>query len=296
MELTELSSGIGVSSGYLSFLLHHHDKYYKTFYIKKRKGKKQRLIATPNYEIKAIQGWLLRNYLDKIEICDRATGFVKKKGIKENARYHLGQKYIMCLDIKDFFPSIDKSRIYKVLLNRLNDDYLSYFISEISTFKDTLPQGGVTSPVLSNIVFNSQDDEIKKICNETNINYSRYADDLCFSSNYFRNLSDLQPKISKIIQDGGFKLNDDKTRFMSGKHKKMVTGLFLNEDRLTVGRRRKRNVRAALHNFIVKNDTDVNINEVYGMISFISDIDNNYKVNIKQYIQQLYIKHNINHS
>jgi RNA-directed DNA polymerase len=290
MDIKEISSEIGMSSGYVALLLKHHNKYYKTYFIKKKYGKKFRPISTPSYEIKAIQGWILRNYLDKIEISERATGFKRGRSIRDNANFHKDQKFILCLDIKDFFPSIKKEKIIEALNPLLNDDYLVYFISEFSTFNSILPQGGVTSPALSNIVFKVQDEIIKKLCNGMNINYSRYADDLYFSSNYFKDLIELKPKIADILKKAEFDLNEDKTRFMKGGNKKMVTGLYLNSGEITVGQERKRLVRSALFNYLVKGDASVNLNETFGMISFISMIENNYKQHINEYIAKLKLK------
>jgi hypothetical protein len=292
-NLKEISSQIGISSGYLNLLLRFHNKYYKTYFIKKKYGKKDRQISSPNYEIKAIQSWILRNHLEKIEISERATGFVRGGSIKKNARFHLGQKNILCLDIKNFFPSIKKDKIKEALVILLNDDFLASFISEFSTFNSILPQGGVTSPALSNIVFKPQDEIIKKLCNEMNINYSRYADDLYFSSDYYQILLDLKPKVADILKDAGFELNEDKTRYMTGRYKKMVTGLYLNSGKITVGRDKKRNVRSALYNYFVKGDINVNLHETYGMISFISSIENDYKQHISDYITILKLKRKI---
>lgn len=284
-DIEQIASKIGISSGYLLILLYHHDHYYKTFYLKKRNSNKLRLIASPNYEIKAIQSWILRNYLSKVDISDRATGFVPKKNIKENAQFHLHQKYVMCLDIKDFFPTIKKDTIKKVIQEQFHDDFLAYFISELCTFKENLPQGGVTSPTISNIIFKPVDEKIKKIANEMNVNYSRYADDLCFSANYFNSLKDLKSKVEKEITDAGFTLNKDKSRFMTGKYKKIVTGLYLNSGKISVGRNYKRLIRSSLYNYYVKGDTNINLNSIYGMISFISGIENDYRKKIQEYLQ-----------
>ena len=93
-KIKDISHKIGLSSNYLILLLIYHNKYYKTHFIKKRYGNQKRLIASPNYEIKAIQSWILRNHLENIKISDRATGFVRGKNIKMNASFHIGQKFI----------------------------------------------------------------------------------------------------------------------------------------------------------------------------------------------------------
>jgi RNA-directed DNA polymerase len=288
-ELLKISSQMGMSLSYLQTLYKYADKYYKCYFIKKKSSKK-RLIAAPNYEIKAIQSWVLRTHLENAPISPRAFGFIKKRNIKMNAQMHLDRKFVMCLDIEDFFPSIDSARVSKVFKNHFHSDYVAEFFTRICTFKGALPQGGVTSPVLSNIIFYPLDEEIMKKCNENNIGYSRYADDMTFSSDYLADLKSIKKDIEVILSKQGFNLNEKKTRFMSGKKRKAVTGVILNSRNLTVGKDRKRLVRAALFNYKVRNDKNVNLRQISGLISFIKDIEPNYMEKLKNYNSRLEFK------
>jgi RNA-directed DNA polymerase len=287
--LENMAEEMGVNAAYLRSLYIYSDKFYNTYYLKKSSGK-DRVIDSPNYEIKSVQSWILRNILEKIPISDRAHGFVKNRGIKTNAKCHLSNKYIMCLDIKDFFPSIGIDRVTQVFNSCPLTSFLSTQLAKLCTFRGRLPQGGVTSPYLSNIIFKGGDDKIVQECNARGIIYSRYADDLTFSNNNYDRLTQLLPAIEKIVSEMRFSLNKSKTRLFSGKERKAVTGVLLNSGRLTTGRKRKRRIRAQLFNFLVKRDPTVNLNKVLGEIAFIRDIEPAYGKKCKEYKNKLVTK------
>jgi len=193
----------------------------------------------------------------------------------------------MCLDIKDFFPSIKRVHVFSIFHDIFNDENTADVLSNLCTYKERLPQGGVTSPALSNIVLNKADDKILEICSTRIVNYTRYADDLAFSANDFNLLRKLKPEIEKVLSNDGFELNEKKTRFLTGKSRMLVTGLVLNSGKLTVGRSRKREVRAALFNYIVKKDKKVNVNRLVGTLAFIRDIEPDFYEKFLEYRSRL---------
>jgi len=284
--IEQIASKIGISSAYLGFIVSRCDRQYKAYYITKHSGDLRRIEA-PNIDLKAIQRWILRNILENIPVNDRAQGFVRGRGIRKNASYHLGKRYLLCIDIKDFFPSIKKDKVHDVFLQATKDSDIARIYSELCTFKDRLPQGGVTSPILSNLVFRSADEKIVDLCGRMNIIYSRYADDMTFSSNDFQALQELYNKVEQLVDSEGFEINRKKTRYCSGKNRMLVTGLRLNSGKLTTGRERKRRVRAAVYNYIVNKDQSVNMNQVLGNIAFIRSIEDDYYPKIQQYAHNL---------
>lgn len=286
MRLRDIAAQVGINYDYLISLVTYSEKFYNTYYIKKSAGK-HRTIDSPNYEIKAVQGWISKKILEKIPISDRAYGFVKNRGVKTNAKNHLGSKYIMCLDIKDFFHSIGIDKVKQIFRDIPYDDFLSNQLAKLCTYKGRLPQGGVTSPVISNIVFKPIDDMIMDLCSNQGIKYSRYADDLTFSCNNFDKLKNLIQEVENILKDAGFVLNEKKTRFCTGRHRKIVTGVLLNSDRMTTGRTRKRQVRSALFNYFVKKNNEININKTLGIMAFIRDIEPSYREKIDAYKNKL---------
>lgn len=278
---------LGLTSSILENYITFSDAHYNTFYIKKSDKKKKREIDSPSKELSTIQSWILQNYLNKINVSNRANGFILRRGIKRNAMFHLNKKYILTLDIKDFFPSISQKQVYNALFNHFNDKELAIKISKLCTFKRRLPQGAPTSPMLSNIVFTPIDEQITKHCNSLLVNYSRYADDLTFSSDNKKVLVYVYNYVSKLLYEYGFDVNKKKTRYLSGKGVMSVTGVNINTGEPKISKKRKQNVRALLFNYIVKEDKSITKHVIAGHISYIRSIEPDYLQSITEYIKKL---------
>lgn len=165
---------------------------------------------------------ILNSKLNEIFVPNEFThGFVKGKNIKTNATCHLGKNLILSVDIKNYFESIPREMIVNNLIKLGFTKQVSSWISNITTLENYLVQGFSTSPTLANIVTQELDINLKEICGDEII-YTRYADDLYFSTN--SNLIPLK-EITEIVEEFGFKLNDKKTKFMSRGKKQYVTGL-----------------------------------------------------------------------
>ena len=227
---------------------------YNEFYINKKNGS-LRQINSPDNQLKRVQK--LINVLLQIifqpysHYC--ANGFLLGKDIRRNALPHTDKKYVLNLDIKDFFPSINFRRIKVVLelspFNLSNNrEKIAFLIANISTYNDFLPQGAATSPLLSNVVTQKLDRKISKLCQSLKIKYSRYADDLSFSSNI--NIFDDKfiTSIIKIIEKENFKINNEKTRLKTDRERQEVTGLVVNE-KVNIKREYLQKIRAMLNNW-----------------------------------------------
>lgn len=284
--IATIAQQIGISSSYLVSLVRRSDRHYKAYYMPKRSGRSRRIEA-PGSALKAVQTWVLHNILETLPVSDRAHGFVKQRGIRTNATYHLCKRYLLTIDIKDFFPSIKIDKVRDVFLQTTTDPDVALVFSLLCTFEGRLPQGGVTSPILSNLVFRPTDDRIIDLCSRMHITYSRYADDMTFASNDFQALSQVYPQIQPLLEAAGFKINTRKTRYCSGKHRMLVTGIRLNSGKLTTGRQRKRRIRAALYNSIVKDDQTINMNRILGEIAFIRSIEPDYYPRLQGYVSKL---------
>ncbi len=285
-EFDKLILGVGLSRDVIENYITFTDKFYNTYYLPKKSGGK-RVIDCPGKNLKTIQRWILKNYLDKLEVNKRANGFVKERGIKRNALFHLNKKYILTVDIKNFFPSISQKQVFETLNEHYKEKEFAIKIAKLCTFQRRLPQGAPTSPVLSNLVFKNIDEEIMKYCNSELINYSRYADDLTFSSDNKNSLQYSYKFVNDLLFKNGFNLNKKKTRYLSGKGKMTITGVNINSGVPKVSSKLKRKVRAELHHFIIK-DQIPNLNKLAGYISFISSIEENYLKKINEYIESLY--------
>ncbi len=287
--IKDLSREIGLNYAYLISFIAKSDKMYFSYYILKASGK-LRVIDSPNFEMKAIQAWILRNVLEDIPISDRAMGFVKGKSIKNNARLHLHSKFVLTIDISNFFNTIKFGQVKGIFDKRFKNAELSKSLTKLCTFKKYLPQGAVSSPTISNIIFKPIDDEIEKLCNKKNVNYSRYADDLSFSSNDILKLNELYLDLVNIIKKYKFSVNKRKTRYLTGKNRIQVTGLILNSGRLTIGRNRKRLLRAKLYSYFSSKNKTIDKKVLLGELAFLRDIEPNYYKIMIKYKNRLKLK------
>lgn len=284
-SLDKLVLDVGLSRKVIENYITFTDKHYNTFYLPKKSGGK-RPIDCPGKNLKTIQRWILINYLNKLEVNKRANGFVKNRGIKRNALFHINKKYILTIDIKDFFSSISQKQVFEVFNENFGDKFFALKLAKLCTFKRRLPQGAPTSPVISNLVFKKIDDELMKYCNSELINYSRYADDITFSSDNKNSLPFVYKFVNELLYKNGFIINPKKTRYLSGKGNISVTGLNLNSGTPKVKSALKRQVRAELHHLIIKKKK-TNLKRLAGYISFISSIEKDYREKVKDYIISL---------
>ncbi len=228
---------------------------YKTFQIRKKSGS-LRTIHAPNNGLKAILKCI--NYiLQSIHTPHKnAFGFVPNKSIVDNARKHEDQNYVYNLDLKDFFPSVDQARVRGRLLvapfhldssperiklasilailccHHMDVERWDETAQKWETKKlNVLPQGAPTSPTITNMICERLDIRLTKLAAEYNCKYSRYADDITFSSmhNVYQKDGTFITKINDIIASERFHIQETKTRLQKSGYRQEVTGLTVNE-------------------------------------------------------------------
>lgn len=286
MKFEDFASGIGIHPEYLLRIIKNKYKLYRKIIIPKSNGKFRKIDA-PNQELKSIQRWILLNYLNPLPVFEFTFGFRKNFGIGDNAIIHLKQDYILNLDITDFFPSIKTNKIISIFNDIGFEQSDARLITELCVLNGHLPQGAPTSPALSNLAFKDIDLKISELCNNELILYSRYADDISLSSNSLSKLKLIYKNIKKILSENGFNLNGDKTRYLSPNNRMDITGLRINNGILSIGRNRKRRLRALLHHYVIK-ENEVNLNKILGYLSFLKDIEPKRYAEFIVYIKKLY--------
>lgn len=230
-------------------------KRYHKFSIPKKGGGTREILA-PCKSLKILQQKL--NYIMSLIYRPKYNvhGFVKERGIVSNAKRHLNKKYILNFDLQNFFSSINFGRVRGVLMSFFKiGEQAATVIANICCYENSLPQGVPTSPILSNMICFKLDKLMQLIAKQHSCIYTRYADDLTFSTanNFFpKKLATIQDgvvslgdKIIKIVVENGFKVNQDKTRLTNNLHHMEVTGITVNE-KLNVKRDYIKKVRAIL--------------------------------------------------
>ena len=229
-------------------------KRYKHFTIPKKSGG-VRDISAPARGLKCILTYLNIMFQAMYEPSSAAIGFVPGRSIADNAAAHIRKNYVFNTDLKDFFPSIHQARIWKVLQMKpfsLNKD-LASTIAGLCCMRDNtgngvLPQGSPCSPILTNIVCRQLDRRLSGLARRFNLCYTRYADDITFSSDYnvFQDDSEFMVEFKRIVADQHFTINDKKTRLQKRNQRQEVTGLVVNE-KVNIAREYVRDVRNLLY-------------------------------------------------
>ncbi len=170
-------------------------------------------------------------------------GFVKGRNIKTNATPHLGKKFVYQFDIKNYFESIRSVRIIESLQELGFSEHTSDLISRIVCYNGHLVQGFHTSPTIANIVFRKLDELFEDL--GENVDYTRYADDLFFSSDVELNIQD---EIESVLLRFGFTLNERKYKLMKRGQNQYVTGLTVfDELHPRISKRKKKELRQEIY-------------------------------------------------
>jgi len=203
-----------------------------------------RKLYCPNRTLKAVQAWILKCTLDGVLHEDKAAAaYVLGKGLLQNAIPHKGKRFILCLDLVNFFDNIRESAVIQVFENAGYSGKTAFLLTRLCCCDGHLPQGAVTSPKLSNLVCRDLDEELRRRANERQINYTRYADDLTLSCNSYGTLLDFERQAVQILRSHGFTVNIRKRKLMGDVARKAVTGLVITGDQISIGRKRKRYIR-----------------------------------------------------
>ncbi len=168
--------------------------------------------------------------LSKIELPENIYGGIKGRDSVLNAKVHQGNHYKFCTDIKDFFPSITSPMVYKSLIKQGFSYDVSSMLTKLITYKDHVPQGTPTSTHIANVVLLEIDNKIIEYCREHRITYTRYVDDLAFSSQY--DFKSRTHKIIEIIKSQGFRISHKKTMYAVGSM--VLTGVWVRNNSLGV--------------------------------------------------------------
>jgi len=251
---------LGISEKQLVYCLYTRPRasFYNLFEIRKKNGG-SRQITAPIGAIKYMQFRLSKLLAQVYKPKAAAHGFIKNKSILTNAAIHLRQKCLLNIDLKDFFPTINFGRVRGLFKSQPFNfsSEVATILAQICCYNGALPQGAPTSPVISNMICNRLDKQLHKLARTSQCRYTRYADDITFSTFKSRlpakiaYLSDTHQVIIgkdlvQIVESNGFAINDAKTRMRSRYQSQQVTGLVVNE-KLNVRREFVRKVRAMLY-------------------------------------------------
>lgn len=292
----ELARTLGVKYRQLNLILYSYDetglrgtdKYYKSFDLNKKNGG-IRHINAPTGELLRIQRKISKILQASIKENNISHGFNIGKSIYSNANVHHNKRYVLNLDLEDFFDSVHFGRVRGFFIKNNSfkcTENIATILAQLTCYNGKLPQGAPSSPVLTNLICNIMDFHILKIAKKYKLNYTRYADDMTFSTNdkYFLELyNQFIIDITTEVNKSGFKINDRKTRLQYKDSRQEVTGIIVNKS-LSVPNEYYKTTRAMAHSlykngYYLLNGQEGTMNQLDGRLMFINNkyLDNNDK-------------------
>lgn len=282
-DFAHLAEQLSLTQELLYFLCHKKQYCYVQKEIPKKDGT-SRVLYVPRLALKVVQRWILKEILEKINVSSQTMAFVpKKNGLKLNAEYHKKNIFILEMDIKNFFGSIKEKQVFQLFCKIGYNTEVSAILANLCTYEEILPQGAVTSPYIANLVAYHLDARLNGLCSRKDIVYTRYADDLSFSSNNRTKLNSIEKFVGYIVKEEGFLINEKKTRYLSNDVKKTITGITINNEEMHVDRMFKKRIRAMIFRSIVEMDYTKN-DKIIGCIAYVDSIEAGYKERMKEYI------------
>jgi RNA-directed DNA polymerase len=266
----DIANAMGISLSQLRFLAFSRRvstvSHYVRFQIPKKTGG-VRAISAPLPRLKQAQQWILDNILEQIVLHPSAHGFRRGRSIVTNAQPHVGALVVINLDLENFFPSISYRRVKGVFCSLGYSEAVATILGLICTEPDVtpiemdgrnyyiaqterrLPQGAPSSPALTNLLCRRLDRRLQGLAQSRGFIYTRYADDLTFSttnSEKLRDIGNILQGVGSIVAHEGLTVHPDKTRVLRQSQQQEVTGVVVNE-KLNVDRTILKKFRAALY-------------------------------------------------
>jgi retron-type reverse transcriptase len=251
---------------------------YRQFHIPKKSGG-VRTITAPDGELKDVMLTLAFMLSELYVPTPEAMAFISGRSIVENANQHMGQNYVLNLDLSDYFTSITANMVEHNLVKLGIAPLVARDIATICTYPmvngprvlNVVPQGAPTSPVISNICAMTLDNRLSGLARRFHLTYTRYADDITFSSNHnvYQKDGAFLKELNHIIAECHFTINPKKTRLQKRGSRQEVTGLTVSQ-KTNVSRKYIKNLRVLIHRIRYQEvPTMHDINVVRGKLNFL---------------------------
>lgn len=283
--IAQMSTDMGMLPDHLRTIIRTAPLRYKVFHIPKRTGE-LREVAQPAREVKAIQRWLVHRLVTQLPIHAAATAYKQGASIKINSARHIKSNYLLKMDFRNFFPSISMDDIARHLENHCSEIYDSSAMKLIAYVCTWAPSrqpplrlciGAPSSPLISNSIVYEFDSRLATCAEKDGVTYTRYADDItlsCKTPGVLHRYPSIITELTKTITYPHLTINTTKTVFASRAGRRVVTGVILTPDfHLSIGRERKRLIRAMYHRQTIGQLTPKEQQKLSGLIAFADEIE-----------------------
>lgn len=263
-SLKNLATFLDVPPDQLGAMIFHGELFYKEVAIPKRRGGVRKL-NVPNSLLRVVQRKIYRNILGKFQAHEAAQAYVKKKSIITNATQHIESVFMLKMDIENFFGCVQRKLVIDKFIQiaevfdkqrssnsganlpRFTDKECE-FLSNLCTLNGTLPQGAITSPHLSNLIFYKIDEAIMECARKVGAKYTRYSDDMIFTAATDQ-VFEIENFVREKMEHIGLKVNEKKIVKLNDGDGKYVTGLSINNGKVRVAKNRRREIRQEYYEY-----------------------------------------------
>lgn len=278
-DITHLCYHLHCQSNELSQVIKNKRRYYRSFVLKK--GNKERTIEPPTGRLKFLQA-NLKNFLNRLFLPEELHGGITGRSPVTNAQRHVYKNAVLNFDLSSFYPSVTADMVYHLFLKRLGcSKRIAELLMELTTYRNQLPQGAPTSTVIANLVIAPLANRLSGLAAHHNCDYTQFIDDGTFSGPAY--IDKIRHTIEKILQDCGFKINSEKTKFfLRHCEEQIVTGVKVNKG-IDIPKNKPLEVELLLQE-LKKGEGMYKINSIKGKIAHIHQL--NPKIG-KKYLDSL---------
>ncbi|PTP19731.1 RNA-directed DNA polymerase [Vibrio splendidus] len=290
----KLSKKLELSRSRIESFSKNAPNMYKVYTIPKRTSGR-RVIAHPSRELKVYQRALVEILASSFEPHHCSFAYRKQLSIKENALVHSRNSYLLKMDFSEFFNSIEPDMLFSAAKvrniglsdaeKRLVENLVFWNKTKSHNTKLVLSVGAPSSPLISNFIMFEFDRLMYEFSKNNSIVYTRYADDITFSTNRKNTLFDVPNEVNRVLSkfyDYRISINSTKTVFSSKAHNRHITGVTItNDGKLSIGRSRKRMISSLIHQFTLKKIDSCDFSYLQGLLSFASHIEPSFIFSMK---------------
>jgi hypothetical protein len=286
-DISHLCKHLETSHNELAHICQNPERYYRQG-PRLIKGK-VRHIATPFGRLRAILD-KLQNLLQRVDLPASVHGGVKEHSALTNAVPHLRKPIVLCMDIKDFFPSITNRRVYAMFRETLKCVLdVARMLTRLCTLNGSLPQGSPTSTIVAALSTIELTKRLDQFATNHNATYTQYVDDVTISGP--RHMARMAPVLGKIIRQSGLKANPAKTKVAQGEEEKCVTGIRVNVVPDVTSKKMKE-VRGLLDSEDLCGDTNQKVCSLEGKIRYIEGLNHGAGRYLRKQLRKIKTRHN----
>lgn len=291
LSLNDLARRVGIPLARLRQVgknVHKHYSYFSKMVAKD----KSREFRVPDVQLMEIQRRILQRVLNPIGYTDEAHGGVRGRSARSNATVHCAQNCVINLDVKRFFDNVRHEAVYRMFRHELGFGRdVASLLTRLTTFRSLLPQGAPTSPAVANLVLAVPvDRSLSLVVRDLEVKYTRFVDDLTFSGNDPRPVINIVARLLSGRRLPMYRKKSNgksKLRITPRSRAQEVTGLLVNGSRISISRKRRDSIRAAifgLRSMTAEAEIQAAARSIRGRIAHVEQFNPGEALRLRRYL------------